>query len=182
MLESLSVLIPGSSWVVSKVDFVLFFPGAKHKIGRFDLVMDKVFKVEVLQNGDQLLPKHKSRLLGELATTQFMELVQWSIQFLQYDEVIVLLLPAPVHVRDAHAPLHYLEDFALLQDRQYLVVRPQLILLAFHEHRLLGLCVHPSIEQMLVLPGDLGCEPEPSHQPHFDGSHRNYRIGIIYIK
>jgi len=176
MLESLSIFVPGSRWVVSEVYFILFLPRAQHDIAGFDLVVNKVFEVEVLQNGDQLLAKHKSCLLSELTTTKFMKLLHWSIEFLQHDEVVVLLLAAPVHMRHPHPSLHDLKDFALLQDGQHLVIRPQFVLLPLHEHRLLGLSMHSLVEEMLVLPRYLGGKPEPPDQSHFDGPHRNYRI------
>ena len=108
-----------------------------------------------------------------------MKLLHWSIKLLQYNEVVVFLLPAPVHMRNACSSLHYLEDFTLLQDRQHLIIRTQFVFLPFHEDCLLGLSVYPLVEKMFVMTRYLRGEPKSTDQSHFYWSHRNYRIVII---
>ena len=80
---------------------------------------------------------------------------------------------------DARSSLHYLEDFALLKDRQNLIIRPQFVLFSFHEDRLLSLSVHSLIEEVLVMPWYLGGKPEATDKSYFYGSHKNYRTVII---
>ena len=109
-----------------------------------------------------------------------MKLLHWSIKLLQNNEVVVFLLPAPVHMRNTCPSLHYLEDFTLLQDCQHLIIRAQFVLLSFHEHCLLGLSMYSLVEKMLMVSRYLRGEPKSADQSHFYWSHnRNYRIVII---
>jgi hypothetical protein len=116
--------------------------------------------VKVLENGDEFLAEHEGGLVRESALALRLEGFERSVEEFEDDEVVVFLLAAPVHVRDAGAALHDLEDFALLQGAESLVVGPHLVLLALHEDALLGLRVDSAVEEMLVLSGYLGGEPE----------------------
>ena len=92
--------------------------------------------------------------MREGAVGECEKLVERSIKLFQNNEVVVFLLPAPVHVRDAGAALHDLQDLAFLQDGQNLVIGSQLVLLSLHPHALICLRVDPFVEQVFMGPLD----------------------------
>lgn len=73
MFEGLCIFVPGSCSVVDNEKLALFLPGANHDVLRFDLIVDKIFEVEVLQDGDEFLAEHEDGLLGESSTTQLLK-------------------------------------------------------------------------------------------------------------
>ena len=76
MFEGLCILVPRSCSIVDNEKFSLFLSRPHHNILRFYLVVDKIFEVEVLQDGDEFLSKHERCLLGEGASTQMLEFLQ----------------------------------------------------------------------------------------------------------
>ncbi len=95
--------------------------------------MCEILEVEVLQNRHDFLSKHEYSLEGVFATAESEESFETAIQFFKDDEVVVLFLAAPMHVRDANATLHDLEDLALLQDGDVVFGRFGFVLFALHE-------------------------------------------------
>ena len=58
---------------IYKKEFALFLSWTEQNVARLDLVVYKIFEVEVLQNGDQLLSQHKHCLLTEFVTAKLLE-------------------------------------------------------------------------------------------------------------
>lgn len=171
MLQGLIVLVPDRTRIVHYEQLCVLGASAYHKMLGPDAAVHEVLEVEVLQYGYYFDAQHEGALDGEFAPALAQELAQIIGQFLEDYEVVVLLLAAPVHVRDADAALHGLQDLALLQDAQLVGGGLLLDLVALHEHVALVLCVHAQVEQVLVLAGDLLLKPEPAHQSHLDGLH-----------
>jgi len=82
-----------------------------------DVVVDEVLEMVVLEYRNRLRPEHQHGLETEPRATLLEQAHKVTPQLLKHNEIIILLLSAPVHMRDADTPLHGLEDLSLLQDR-----------------------------------------------------------------
>lgn len=67
-----------------------------------------------------------------------------------------------MHVRDANATLHDLEDLALLQDGDVVFGRFGFVLFALHEEWFWGLAVYAAVKQVLMASCNFAHEAEAS--------------------
>ncbi len=90
------------------------------------------------------------------------------VELFEDEEVVVVLLPAPVHVGDAYASLKGLVHFSLLHDAKTRSLRfASFVLLALEDKPLVGLRVRGPVQKGIVLAFELGVEPEALSQPDF---------------
>lgn len=79
MLISLSIFVPGCGSEVYYEKFSLFLSWTKHNIRWLELVMNEVFEVKILQDCNDLLPKHEDGFRGEGTPTVLLDCIQRSI-------------------------------------------------------------------------------------------------------
>ena len=83
---------------------------------RSQTTVQEVFEMVILQNRDSLYTEKQRGFERKLTPTSLHQFFVVSRQILQHNEIEILLLAAPVHMRHTDAALHRLENFSLLKN------------------------------------------------------------------
>jgi len=82
----------------------------------FNVPVDEVFIVDILDSADHLICKHEDSLHGKSSRAEVEEILETGSEQIHDEDVVVPLLAVPPDVRDPHAALQDFVQFALVQE------------------------------------------------------------------
>ena len=101
-----------------------------HKVVGLDVAVDEILAVHVFDITEHLVGKHQNSLHRQATRAEIEQILQARSEQLHYHNIVVLGLAEPAHMRNAHATLQDLVEFALVQ--QLRVTRFQRLQLHSH--------------------------------------------------
>jgi len=81
----------------------------------FNVSVDEVFVVDILDSADHLICKHEDSLHGESSRAEVEEILETGPEKIHDEDIVVPLLAVPPDVGDAHPSLQDFVQFALVQ-------------------------------------------------------------------
>jgi hypothetical protein len=117
MFQGLGISVAYRIAVVNEEQLSVLFSGADHEVLGIDVVVYEVLEVIILEHGNCLTAKHEYRFEGEFRIRFFEQSCKIASKLFQHNEIVILLLPTPMHVWNTDPTLHCLKYFAFLQDR-----------------------------------------------------------------
>jgi len=81
----------------------------------FNVSVDEVFIMDILDSADHLICKHEDSLHGKSSGAEVEEILETGPEQIHDEDIVVPLLAVPPDVRDAHPALQDFVQFALIQ-------------------------------------------------------------------